>query len=69
MSGAQTTERQGQEIGSAPPVVIEGERALLVREWLEYFGAGEAGELDLGTLMAIYERVVDGVRPSLHESS
>ena len=69
MSGAHGTEGQVHEIGSARPVeAIEGERAQLVREWLEYFGAEEPRELDLGTLMAIHERVVDGLRPSLRES-
>lgn len=69
MNGASTTEGQVQEIGSArPAVAIEGERAQRVREWLEYFGAEEPMELDLGTLMAIHEWVVDGLRPSLRES-
>ena len=69
MNGVSTTEGQVQEIRSArPAVAIEGERAQLVREWLEYFGAEESMELDLGTLMAIHERVVDGLRPSLRES-
>jgi hypothetical protein len=69
MNGVSTTEEQVQEIGSARPVVaIGGKRAQLVREWLEYFGVEEPMELDLGTLMAIHERVVDGLRPSLRES-
>ncbi len=69
MNGVSTTEGQVQEIGSArPAAAIEGERGQLVREWLEYFGAEEPMELDLGTLMAIHERVVDGLRPGLPES-
>jgi hypothetical protein len=65
MSGGHATEGQFQGIVSArPAVAIESERALLVREWLDYFGADEPRELDLGSLMAIHERVVDGLRPS-----
>jgi hypothetical protein len=69
MSGAPATEGQVQTIGSArSAVAIESERALLAREWLDYFGADDPRELDLGTLMAIHERVVDRLRPSLRES-
>ena len=69
MNGVGTKEGQVQEIGSAQPAVAIGDdRAQLVREWLDYFGAGEPMELDLGTLMAIHQRVEDGLRSSLRES-
>lgn len=69
MGDAHTTERKVQENGSARPAVeIENERTQLAREWLEYFGADEPRELDLGTLMTIHERVADGLRPSPRES-
>jgi hypothetical protein len=68
MSSAPATEGQVQTIGSAQSAVaIESERALLALEWLNYFGADDPRELDLGTLMTIHERVVDRLRPSLRE--
>ena len=38
----------------------------LSRQWLEYFGAAVAQELDLGTLGAIKKWIDEGRAPPLH---
>jgi hypothetical protein len=68
MSDAPATDGQVQTIKSArSAVAIESERALLAQEWLDYFGADDPRELELGILMVIREWVADGLRPNLRQ--
>lgn len=49
--------------------IYSGEQADLFRQWVDHFGAIVARDLDLGTLTAIHEWVVDGLAPTNDETS